>query len=485
MASNLKTGEICKKHTNLSEEDISIIEDYNKKLQSIADLNRADMYIECLTKEDNKAIVVSEAKPTTNESIYFDASWLGEKVSPPYEPGVLRTLWTGKPSFNTLGIGRTETRVLYNEGLRIEQSVVPIKNNNKVIGCLVMSKNIEERENQKEEYEIFKFATDMISTSMQEVAVKDGNLISHLYEALIITNYDGKVVLLSPKAKELIKKTRFKYVEDEEYYFDDLSFEITLKELKACGETKTKETCINDLCLQIKSIPIKLPVGKQIGFVFLINDMTEIKNKERELILKSAAIKEIHHRVKNNLQTIASLLRLQMRKSSDEKLKEALDDSVNRIMSISVIYEILCNQNSQSLNVKEIFEQILNQKLKNNVLLDSHIRGKVRGEEIVLPSDKVTTLALVVNELVQNSLKYAFKGKNKGRIKIRISKTKDNNMSILIKDNGIGIEEEKIKKMSGLGLRIVKTLVEEKLKGDINIKSNNGTQVEISLKLEN
>ena len=122
----------------------------------------------------------------------------------------------------------------------------------------------------------------------------------------------------------------------------------------------------------------------------ILSDVTEIRKKDKELKIKSAVIQEIHHRVKNNLQTIASLLRLQARRSNSMEVKEALKESVNRILSISVVHEFLSQQGDENIDVMEVTKNIL-QLIQQN-MLDSHFKLETEfiGETIILPSKQAS-----------------------------------------------------------------------------------------------
>ena len=216
--------------------------------------------------------------------------------------------------------------------------------------------------------------------------------------------------------------------------------------------------------------------------VLFIKDITEIKIKEKELILKSVAIKEIHHRVKNNLQTIASLLRIQARKTDDKAVKAAFSDSINRILSISVTHELLAQNGLDELEIKEVINKILKNSVREN--LEGHLKLKIDviGDNFEINSDKATTIALIVNELVENCIKHAFKGRSRGHITIRV-KSGEMKSRIFISDDGIGMDEKDFEKGS-IGLQIVKSLVKEKLYGNLDIKTGSkGT--EISFGFEN
>src|SRR5690606_12276196 len=152
---NNKIEELCTLHTNLSEEDIEIIKGVATNLGLIADLNRANVFVDCLTKEGKHAIVVAEASPTTTKSIYSKPI-VGKFAYDVFEPSVLSSLKTGKPIFLN--------RALTQEGRIVNQSVVPIKNSrDKVIGTLIMEKDITEQLKTQEKMEALSEATETLS----------------------------------------------------------------------------------------------------------------------------------------------------------------------------------------------------------------------------------------------------------------------------------------------------------------------------------
>ena len=131
---------------------------------------------------------------------------------------------------------------------------------------------------------------------------------------------------------------------------------------------------MGNLVLIRRDIPIN-EAGNLLTRIVILSDVTEIRKKDKELKIKSAVIQEIHHRVKNNLQTIASLLRLQARRSNSMEVKEALKESVNRILSISVVHEFLSQQGDENIDVMEVTKNIL-QLIQQN-MLDSHFNKLV------------------------------------------------------------------------------------------------------------
>jgi len=188
---------------------------------------------------------------------------------------------------------------------------------------------------------------------------------------------------------------------------------------------------------------------------------------------KSAVIKEIHHRVKNNLQTIASLLRLQMRRVNSKKVENAFNESINRISSIALIHEELSRGGIDKINIKSATANIMEMVLSSMVPPGKNITGELSGSEIYQDADKASSLSLCITELIQNSVEHAFQMRKKGIIKVDISEV-EGEAVITITDNGIGFGGKKNR--NSLGLEIIEMITVEKLKGTFSINGQiNGT----------
>jgi two-component system, sensor histidine kinase PdtaS len=243
------------------------------------------------------------------------------------------------------------------------------------------------------------------------------------------------------------------------------------------GEAYEAEMELGNLVLLQRAIPIVQADGRTIRTILVVSDITEVKKKEKELLIKSAVIQEIHHRVKNNLQTIASLLRLQGRRTQSLEVKAALRESVNRILSISVVHEFLSQQDAEFIDVAEVAKNILDLVIQNMLEPDFNIQTVFNGQTVILPSEQATSLALVINELIQNSIEHGFVGRQEGVIGVDII-TRTDDYQIDIYDNGIGLTPSFSAQTSesSLGLQIVRTLIENDLGGKFNLYSQDGTR---------
>lgn len=200
------------------------------------------------------------------------------------------------------------------------------------------------------------------------------------------------------------------------------------------------------------------------GTLLIIQDVTELRTKEKELMMKSVFIKEIHHRVKNNLQTVASLLRLQMRKGFPEESKVYFEDTLNRIYSISSVYEIILantDADDEDVNIIELTKKVSSTMVLNEIHKKINLIIQTNGNKILTTSRKAVSIALIINELVQNSLKHAFPEDSHGEIEVSFYSSKDF-LELHIFDNGVGISKPK----SSLGLEIVHNLVMNDLNGE-------------------
>ena len=210
----------------------------------------------------------------------------------------------------------------------------------------------------------------------------------------------------------------------------------------------------------------------------IFRDITGSREQERNLILKSVAMKELNHRVKNNLQMVASLLRLQARRVGSVAAKRALEESIDRILSMAVSYEFLSHSEGETVSLKKVLGSIRNNTLQSLARPELKVDIRLEGDDMMVDSDVAVSAALAVNELLHNSMKYAFEGRDHGSISITLKKGTVYS-EILVKDDGVGFQPEHTRKDS-LGLNIVKMMVEDKLHGKLRIRSGTqGTSVSI------
>lgn len=221
--------------------------------------------------------------------------------------------------------------------------------------------------------------------------------------------------------------------------------------------------------IQLRAIPLK-PKGTRIGSLVLLRDVTELRRRERELITKDATIREIHHRVKNNLQTVAALLRLQARRMDSDQGREALNEAVRRVGSIAIVHETL----SQNLDERVEFDEIADRVLAMvSEISPGGVNCRRTGRFGILDAEVATPLSMVLTEVLQNALEHAFAPGELGSVEVaalRGGTREESRLLITVRDDGRGLPEGFDPQRTGnLGLQIVRTLVEGELGGSFDM----------------
>jgi two-component sensor histidine kinase len=207
--------------------------------------------------------------------------------------------------------------------------------------------------------------------------------------------------------------------------------------------------------------------GRVTGGLVLLRDVSELRSRDRLLVSKDTTIREIHHRVKNNLQTIQALLRLQARRLSSPEAKAAVEQSVRRIGSIAIVHETLSVETADVVDFDAVVERVLRMVEEGLGAPERPLRVDVEGRFGELPGDVAMPLAVVLTELVQNAIDHA--GPAGGHVTVRFAATPVE-LSIAVEDGGPGVPDGfSLDHDAGLGLTIVRTFVVHDLDGSITI----------------
>ena len=218
-----------------------------------------------------------------------------------------------------------------------------------------------------------------------------------------------------------------------------------------------------------------LAKGDRIGAIVLIQNVTELRRRERVIVTKDVTIKEIHHRVKNNLQTVSALLRLQARRIEDPSASAALDEAVRRIASIALVHETLSTSSEASVAFDQVLDSLITHALDLSPRM-SELKITRTGEISSLDPRIATPLALVITELIHNALEHGLATKGTG-LHITINRS-SKDCVIEVSDDGVGLPSDfDFNTSSNLGLQIVRTLTENELKGSIELKSTQNSTV--------
>ena len=212
--------------------------------------------------------------------------------------------------------------------------------------------------------------------------------------------------------------------------------------------------------------------SEEIAVLTAIGSHAAIAIENAKLVVKSAVVQEMHHRVKNNLQTIASLLRLQMHYAKTDSVQTVLKESINRILSIAAVHEVLSMEEMDVVSIRKVAENILTATRQSLVPPEKHVDTSVRGSDILLPPAKATSVALILNELIQNAVEHGFEQIDKGRIAVELSENERDIKLAVINDGTPLPDDFDLRKHRNLGLQIVESLVRDDLQGKFTLESD-------------
>ncbi|MCI1935357.1 MAG: PAS domain-containing sensor histidine kinase [Bifidobacteriaceae bacterium] len=240
--------------------------------------------------------------------------------------------------------------------------------------------------------------------------------------------------------------------------------------------------------ISVRSLPLSDENG-HCGAVILCRDVTELRRRDQQLKTKDATIAEIHHRVKNNLQSVSALLRLQSRRTDDPEVKKALGEAMRRVETIAVVHEGL----SQTADEVVDFDSVISNLLRMSVDLASidgqHIGISYMGSFGMMPAQDATPLSLVLTELVTNAVEHGFEGMTEGHIVISVGRG-GNNLNVVVEDDGRGLDDDPKHAQArthgtGLGTQIINTFVQSDFGGTVRWepRREGGTRVVLNIKL--
>ncbi len=467
--------------------DLELLRKVEAGLSITADVSRADVLL-CTPFARQQALVAMHALPSSISSLYRkDAT--GRILHAAEQPLLFQSLSSGS--------GGRRRREVLSDGAPVIQDVFPIHSEDgRVLGALLVETNMIAHERQRRRSRYFRQAV----VWLQEMCVR-GELASaaalgtfSLYDGIYMVDATRTVVYMSGIAANLFRsigilpRTHGQPLASLEPYDVQLVERVFASQLCQAERVESQEgrTWVRS------AIPLRMPAirwrnywlalpwtpftpGGEHGVeavLVLLHNATEAVQKERELNVKSAIIQEVHHRVKNNLQNIAAILRIQARRTQNEEARQHLTDAVNRVLSMSVIHEFLSQDEHRPINVRDVCQRIANQVTQVSARPDQEILIQVQGPSVRLPASQATPLAMVVNELLLNAVEHGLKDRAQGTIRILLEDLGDA-VRIEVVDDGAGLPADFDPTQIGqtLGLQIVQTLVTDDLKGTLQLES--------------
>jgi two-component sensor histidine kinase len=481
--------------TSLSDDEVLRLGELVAEWQLLADISFADLVLWVPRRTDEKSwpeghLAVAQIRPMTAATV-FAQDLIGEEV-----------LWGSRPHIDhALSTGEIvrDTQPEQIGELRIKEETIPVFFDGKVIAVISRHRNLETmrtpsrlelnyREIANHIYRMIAEGNFPVKNSvyLAEAAPRVG-------DGLIRLNVEGEVIFASPNARSAF--SRIGWERDLEGHvlgevLDSLakkSTELNPREenfkVSMSGKNLRRDEFENSGGV-VDLLAIPLTEGEnRIGAVVLVHNITELRRKDRALISKDATIREIHHRVKNNLQTVSALLRLQSRRIEDPNASAAIEEAVRRVASIALVHETLSTSAQDTVQFDEVISKII-QSAAELSTRPNEITIVKEGEFGSIPSIVATPLALVLTELIHNSLEHGV-SQSGSTVRVKVEKNQGNMMAAVI-DDGAGIPHNfSLEKNTNLGLQIVSTLTQNELAGEIEfIKSLTGTEVRITFPLE-
>ena len=469
---------------DLTQQDIDLLTKIEESLGILADLSRADALMYCPLSAD-RALVVAQARPHSILPIH-DESLVGREASVREEPGAIRALAEGHRDVAEVRRRQHEARSPV-QPAPIVHEAFPIRNKQgKVIAAVCIETNLIERERQRRRSKAFQRALRQLQETVMAGYLEGASDLSPFveHEGIVAIDAQHRIQYVSGIATNLYRKLGYvgnllkRHIGSLELDDNSLAFEAIER-----GRCIEREITIGDLVWVKKALPLysfgkgwrRLVPGKKQaprleGVLLTIRDETEARRQDEELRVKAAMIQEIHHRVKNNMQTIASLLRLQSRRAKSDETRRALREGVNRILSVAVIHEFLAHQDARVINIRDVSLRIMNQIREGVLDEEQRIRLDVRGPNIYLPTQPATVCALVINELLQNALEHGYERHKGGTVTVNLQDDGEQ-ITISVDDDGVGLPKEfDLGQSSSLGLQIVNALTTGELKGTFELR---------------
>ena len=216
-----------------------------------------------------------------------------------------------------------------------------------------------------------------------------------------------------------------------------------------------------------RALPLR-PGGKPAGALILCRDVTEVRRRDRALMSKDATIREIHHRVKNNLQTVAALLRLQSRRTNSPEAKEALAESVRRVAAIAMVHETLSTSVDERVDLDELIDKVI-PVIGDVAAAESQVKVRKSGQFGVVAAETATPLVMILTELIQNAVEHAYPAGHSGEVVVTATRSA-RWLDVVVADDGKGLPRGfSLERANGLGLQIVRTLMESELRGTLSL----------------
>ena len=485
-------NDLARSHTSLGEADVEWLHSLVSDWQLLADLSFADLILWAPAKDGTGWLAIAQMRPTTGPTSLQD--------------DVVGT-FAGPEDQRLLDVARDERRIWresdpdWTNGVPVRAEGIPVTRANRVIAVIERCTNLNSaRTPSRLELTYLQGADDlarMVAEGTFPFPGADAMLIRspRVGDGLVRLGKSGRVIYASPNAQSAYRRLGLAAdligaelgVVTAGLCASDEPLDESLMVVAAGRAPREAEVDGNGSVVQLRSIPL-IVGGTRTGALVLVRDVTELRRRERELMTKDATIREIHHRVKNNLQTVAALLRLQARRLRAPEARAALDEAVRRVGSIAVVHETLSHAPEEVVDFDEVADRVAMMAGEVSAA-EVRVIPKITGSFGQLSAAVATPLAMVLTELLQNALQHGFSHPQAGRdmdhslLEVVVVREPER-LTVTVADSGVGLPEGfDLDSATSLGLQIVRTLVVGELGGRLRItpRPGGGTEAVVDL----
>jgi two-component system, sensor histidine kinase PdtaS len=483
-------GDLVSARTDLGDADVEWLHRLVGEWQLVADLSFADLLLRVRTREGTW-LTVAHMRPTTGPTAH-PADVVGLEVTGPEASRVERAA-AGEGIVRDGERGRTQVRL----------EAVPVRRGERVVAVLTRETDpAATRIPSQLELTYLTTAGELLQMVGEGTfpfpgAVPDPEHAPRVGDGLLRLDRTGHVVYASPNALSAFRRLgvpaellgvhlgqTVARLSASPGALDEPRGSAALAAALRFREPRESEVEAQGATVLVRALPL-VPGGQPRGALVLVRDVSELRRRDRQILGKDATIREIHHRVKNNLQTVAALLRLQARRLDAPEARAALQESVRRVASIALVHEVLSQAPDETAPFDVVADQVLTM-CAEVAAPESAVQVVRSGTPGLLPAEVATPLALVLTELVQNAVEHGFPDGRDGTVRVGFERT-DDSLALEVLDDGAGLPPGfAVAASPRLGLQIVRTLVEGELRGTLDLAAGGdggGTRVAVVVPL--
>lgn len=464
---------LLREHTNLTREQVHHLNRLTGEWGLLADLCISDMLLYVPT-DDERWLIIGQVRPMTGQTAYH-TDWIGTYANTAEATILATTVASGEITEGDVDIEehRESARML----------AIPVRLGDEIIAVVtrewVVRAGRVPGELERQYLSLFDRFAGMIAdgTFPYQGPSNDSSAAPRVGDGVLIVDAESRVTYLSPNANSALHRAGIHANAAgmglaELGFYDDMVRRAFEQRTSVVEEFEQAP----DVVLLCRCMPLIAGGhggngGEVTGGIMLVRDITDVRQRDRMLLSKDATIREIHHRVKNNLQTISSLLRLQGRRLQNPEAIAAVAESVRRIRTIALVHESLSREPGDDVTFIEIVRPLLRLAEESLQSPDRPVEFLLSGEGGRIPARVATPLSVVLTELMQNAVDHGFpEGSAGGKVVVQLMNDGEE-LRIDVVDDGRGLDPTfQFESATGLGLSIVRTLVTTELNGTITMR---------------